>query len=214
MDTFCPESFWMNAWKSVDRRRIADQIAHLGAGEDAIIGFLKARGAAEICDAGCGSGAYARKLALHGFRVSGFDLSPDAAAIAGGLLAESGCAASPFLAADMLHAPYPDDAFDAVVARDVIDHMPLRDAVKAVREMLRITRRGGCLLLTLDAPDEEYRSRAHEVNVDGDYLFTDGKWSGMVFHPYAADDLPTLAPGMCVRILDADDGLTVAVEKT
>ncbi len=69
------------------------------------------------------------------------------------------------------------------------------------------------MLLTLDEPDEEYESEAHTVNFDGDYVFTDGKWAGMVFHPYTAEELPALAPHGRVHILDAAGGFTVAIEK-
>ena len=206
-------AFWTAAWRAADRQRIAQYAAQLDPDADRIIDCLRAHGAKTVCDAGCGCGAYARKLALHGFAVSGFDLSADAAALAQGLLAEAGCPAGAFLAADILHTPYPDASFDAVVARDVLDHMPRADAARAVRELLRITRPGGCVLLTLDETDGEYESEAHTVNADGDYLFTDGKWAGMVFHPYAAQELPALAPDGRVHILESDGGFTVAIEK-
>ena len=206
-------AFWERSWKAADRERLADYALRLGTDADPIIDFLTARGARRVCDAGCGCGAYALKLARRGFSVSGFDISTDAAALAQALLRESGCAAGEFIAADILNTPYPDESFDAAVARDVLDHMPLADAVRALRELLRITRRGGCLLLTLDATDAEYEAEPHAVNADGDYLFTGGKWQGMVFHPYTAATLGVLSPENDHRILDASGGLTVAIEK-
>ena len=201
-------AFWESAWKAVDRQRLADYAAQLDRSDDPIISELKTRAAVRVCDAGCGCGAYARKLAQRGFAVSGFDLSAEAAA-----LARSGCPSGDFLAADVLDTPYPDGAFDAVVARDVLDHLPRADAVKAVRELLRITRRGGCVLATLDALDADYVSAPHTVNADGDYFFTGGKWAGMVFHPYAAAELALLAQGHALRILDGSGGFTIAIEK-
>lgn len=206
-------SFWESTWKAVDRQRLADYAAQLDRACDPIIDELKTRNAVTVCDAGCGCGAYARKLAQHGFAVSGFDLSADAAALAQALLAENGCLSGEFRAADVLDTPYPDGAFDAVVARDVLDHLPRADAVKAVRELLRITRRGGCVLATLDAADADYVSAPHTVNADGDCLFTGGKWAGMVFHPYAAAELALLAQGHVLRILDESGGFTIAIEK-
>ena len=206
-------TFWERSWKTADRDRLAEYASRLGAGSDPIIGALTARGAGDICDAGCGCGAYARKLAQFGFSVSGFDISADAAALAQALLAECGCATGGFITANILNTPYPDEHFDVVVARDVLDHMPLADAIRAMRELLRITRRGGCVLLTLDAPDAEYETEPHEVNSDGDYLFTGGKWEGMVFHPYTAAELRDLSPEHDFKIIDASGGLTVAIEK-
>ena len=206
-------AFWTASWKTMDPQRLADYAARLDMGGDPITDFLAARGARSVCDAGCGCGAYAYKLARHGFFVSGFDLSADAAALAAALLAERGCAAGEFLAADILRPPFPDAAFDAVVARDVLDHMPLADAAAAVRELLRITRPGGCAVFTLDAADEEYERAPHRVSPDGDYLFTGGKWAGMVFHPYTVAGLAALIPGGDYRVLDDSGGFTVAVEK-
>lgn len=206
-------AFWERSWRAADMQRLADYAQRLDPAPDAIITCLKARSAVTVCDAGCGCGVYARKLLANGFRVSGFDISPAAAALARSLLTEHGCAADAFRAADILRTPYPDAAFDAVVARDVIDHMPLAEGAEAVRELLRITRPGGCLLLTLDGPDAEYEAETHTVNADGDYLFTDGRWRGMVFHPYTEAEIPTLTQAP-FRILDrAGGGFTLAVEK-
>ncbi len=202
-------AFWERLWKTADPQRLAEYDALPDADGDPVAGFLRERGAVRVCDAGCGSGAYARKLAAHGFLVSGFDLSPGAAA-----LAAKGNAAGSFLAADILDTPYPDAAFDAVVARSVLDHMPRADAVRAVRELLRITRPGGCVVLTLDATDEDYESRPHFVDRDGDYVYTAGKWEGMVFHPFTSAEISALAPGYGVRILKTGaEGFTAVIEK-
>ena len=85
--------------------------------------------------------------------------------------------------------------------------MQKRDAIPALRELMRITRPGGCLCLTVDALDEEYQTEPHTVNEDGDYLFTKGKWNGMVFHPYTQEELLTMLPPVAeYRIHRSDDG--------
>ncbi len=203
-------AFWDALWKTADRARLRDHIASFDAGGDPITRFLGERGAVRVCDAGCGCGVYARKLISHGFRVCGFDVSAEAAALA----RETAREADGFLAADILDTPYPDGAFDAVVARSVIDHMPLADGARAVRELLRITRAGGWVLLTLDRPDAQYEEETHIVSGDGDYIFCGGRWKGMVFHPYTASELAVLAPGAEILILDDhNDGFTAAVGK-
>ena len=106
------------------------------------------------------------------------------------MLESKGIYSADFRAADVLATGYADGQFDAVVSRDVIDHMPLRDGIAAVRELCRITKDGGTVVLTLDRTDEEYEREPHTVNGDGDYLFSDGKWKGMVFHPYSEEQIP------------------------
>ena len=204
-------SFWDASWRRLDPQRVRDYAGRPDGGPDPIIDFLRARGAVRVCDAGCGCGVYTRKLIGSGFDVTGFDLSAEAVRLAGSLLSEAGCRAK-LLTASVLRTPFPDAAFDAVVARDVLDHLPLREARQAICELRRITRPGGCVLLTLDALDADYAAQPHAVSTDGDLLFSGGKWDGMVFHPFTPEEILSLAPKGSVRILSDDGGYTVAIE--
>lgn len=65
---------------------------------------------------------------------------------------------------------------------------------RATKELCRITKPGGIVLITLDSLDEEYETETHIVNEDGDYVFTDGKWNGMVFHPYSQEEVYEIIP--------------------
>ena len=206
-------TFWDRSWGAIALERIAAYAANLDPSEDAIIAFLQKKQAKSVCDAGCGCGVYALKLARFGFAVSGFDIAEDAVRLTKNLLSENGYAAADFLQASVLNTGYPSHRFDAVVARDVIDHMPLRQGVMAVRELLRIVRPGGCVLLTLDTTDSEYESEPHETNEDGDYRFTRGKWAGMVFHPYSALEIQTLLDGVQYTVLSSsENGFIVVLE--
>ncbi len=181
--------------------------------EDSIIAFLRKKKAKYVCDAGCGCGIYSLKLARFGFAVSGFDIAEDAVLLTQKLLSEEGYAAQGFKRANVLSTGYPSQCFDAVVARDVIDHMPLKQGMDAVKELFRIVRPGGCVLLTLDAADSEYEAEPHETNKDGDYLFIRGKWNGMVFHPYSDSEIKKLTDGMKYNILPSNEkGFIVALD--
>ena len=207
-------SFWTRTWKAFDPERTAPYLRHLNASPDPIIGILKEREIQTVCDAGCGCGAYSLKLSRQNFSVAGFDVSEDAVSLAKELLSKNGFPASDLKAADILSTGYESGRFDAVVARDVIDHLPLEKARAAIAELLRITRAGGCVLFTLDASDGEYESEPHEVNVDGDYVFTGGKWAGMVFHPYSRNEIKKLAgDAKETCILPTGEGFTVVLEK-
>lgn len=200
------KAFWNRTWGAVSPERISAYAAHFDGAEDALIAFLRERKAKSVCDAGCGCGLYALKLARFGFAVSGFDIAQDAVLLTKKLLAENGFPAEGFKQASVLSTGHPPQCFDAVVARDVIDHMPIQQGRNAVRELLHIVRPGGCMLLTLDATDSEYESEPHETSKEGDYLFTRGKWAGMVFHPYSASEIEKLADGIPCRTLPSNEG--------
>ncbi len=206
--------FWDRMWKHADRERFDACAARMDGREDPLIRALKDRGAETVCDAGCGCGLYALKLARSGFAVSGFDISADAALMARRLLEEQGFPGLAFRPADIRATGCAAGRFDAALARDVIDHLPIREGIAAVTELLRIVRPGGCVLLTLDRTDDEYESEPHAVNRDGDYTYTGGKWKGMAFHPYTPDEIERLTRGREARLLAAgESGFAVILEK-
>ena len=54
----------------------------------------------------------------------------------------------------------------------------------------------------------------HTVTQDGDYVFTDGKWKGMVFHPYRQEEVYELIPdGMTYEISEGYDSMTILLKK-
>jgi SAM-dependent methyltransferase len=99
-------------------------------------------GAARILDAGCGSGRTLEELRGLG-EISGIELSPDAAAVAGsrgnfdvriGRLEE---------------LPWEDGTFDLITCLDVIEHTP--DDRLTLSELRRVCQPGGRLLVTVPA---------------------------------------------------------------
>ncbi len=207
------KAFWDRTWETIAPERISSYAASFDTAEDAIITFLQKRKAKYVCDAGCGCGIYSLKLARFGFAVSGFDIAEDAVLLTKKLLSENGYSAKDFKQANVLSTGYLSKCFDAVVARDVIDHMPIKQGIDAVKELLRIVKPGGCVLLTLDATDSEYESEPHEINKDGDYLFIRGKWNGMAFHPYSALEIKRVTDGIKYNMLPSNEnGFIVALD--
>ena len=207
-------AFWERSWKSLEQETISLYLENLDDSADPTLEFLHERACRTICDAGCGCGVYSLKLAMHGFSVSGFDISEDAVSLTVKLLSDRGYAVHGFHTASILSTGYPDEAYDAVVARDVLDHLPIRIGKASISELLRITRPGGCVLLTLDRTDAEYESEPHVGNADDDYIYTDGKWKGMVFHPYSLEEIGKLTSGYRARLLSStESGFLLVLEK-
>jgi len=95
-----------------------------------------------ILDVGCGTGANLKMLAEHG-SAEGVDISPQAV----DFCRERGLDSVKLGAIEQL--PYDNDAFDLVTALDVIEH--LDDDVAGLREMRRVLRRDGRLLVFVPA---------------------------------------------------------------
>lgn len=131
-------------WWYQGRRRVLERaIAPLG---------LPAH--AHILDAGCGSGRNMVDLARHG-TVTGVELSPTSVALA------REREAGEVLEGSVMDMPFDDATFDLTVSLDVIEH--LTDDVGALRELRRITKPGGALLVT--APAYQWLWSGHdEIN--------------------------------------------------
>lgn len=207
------ESFWDTSWEAIDPNRLIPYIKEFDMESDALLEYLNAQHVRTVCDAGCGCGVYSLKLASRGFEVSGFDVSSHAVKIARDLVEHAACKAD-LKTASILATGYPENHFDGVVSRDVVDHMSKEDGKAAIRELYRITKPGGIVLITLDHSDPEYEAEPHIVTNDGDYLFTDGKWKGMIFHPYREQEiLSNLPSGATWRLNDAEGEWILKLEK-
>jgi len=123
---------------------------------------------ATVADVGCGNGAYLAELARRRFagRVVGVDLSPGMLVAARRNVRQARTAASAasadastpraadgaaLLVADAAALPLPDGAADLTLAMHMLYHVP--DPAAAVRELRRVTRPGGRVMVVLNSAD-------------------------------------------------------------
>jgi len=107
-----------------------------------ILDLLKPKKGEIILDAGCGTGIFTQDILSSGPKVIGLDISLPMLVQAGKKLNEF-----PFrmVLADMLHLPFPESLFDKVVSITALEF--IRDGKAAIRELFRVTRRGGTIVV-------------------------------------------------------------------
>jgi len=101
----------------------------------------------KLLDAGCGAGLVALLARLRGAVVSGLDASPALLDVARERLPEAN-----LLEGDLEELPFPNDSFDAVTAVNSIFYAADIDA--AMRELVRVARHGGRVVVTAWGPAE------------------------------------------------------------
>lgn len=121
-----------------------------------------------ICDMGCGPGQIARYLSHHGVKVCGVDLSPVMVE-----RAQSLNPAIPFQQGDMLALTnVRDDYYGGVAAFYSIIHVSRHSVIQALRELRRVLRPKGILLLTFHIGQETiHRDEWWGKEVSLDFVF-------------------------------------------
>jgi len=124
-------------------------------------------GLGTICDLGCGPGQIARYLHRQGVEALGVDLSPRMVAEAQQLNPDI-----PFHQGDMLSLPDADNSWGGIAAFYCIIHIPREQIVDALREMKRVLKAGGVLLVTFHIGEEiKHLDEWWEKSVDLDFVF-------------------------------------------
>jgi len=97
----------------------------------------------EVLEVGCGTGLILRRIEALAERSIGVDISA-------GMLERAVDRGLDVVQGDARALPFPDESFDVVCSFKVLAHVP--DVAEAVREMVRVTRPGGHLLLEFYNP--------------------------------------------------------------
>jgi ubiquinone/menaquinone biosynthesis C-methylase UbiE len=98
----------------------------------------------KVLDIGCGPGILADGVLARGHEFWGLDASAEM--IAQGRRRFADHSASHFELGDATRLPFPDQAFDTVICLGVIDRMAHFQS--AIREMARVTKQGGAILVS------------------------------------------------------------------
>ncbi len=131
-------------------RHIYDELRHKPLDRQLLDRFAqRVRGQGMACDLGCGPGQVARYLKARDVAVCGVDLSPG--------MVERARQLNPgieFFQGDMKALDVPDETWAGIAAFYAIVNLPPADSKKALREMWRVLRPGGLLLMSFHVGDE------------------------------------------------------------
>lgn len=108
----------------------------------------------KVIDVGCGAGRHSFEAYRRGADVIAFDQNAEELADVDTMLQAMGqageapkSAKAQVVVGDALALPYPDGTFDAVIASEILEHIP--DDDDAIAELIRVLRPGGTLAVTV-----------------------------------------------------------------
>lgn len=117
-------------------------------------GKLPTGAGGRLLDIGCGAGRHSFEALRRGYDVVSADLDgavlKDVKAMGAAMIAEGEVrhpSSSECVNASVLKLPFADGSFDVVIASEVIEHIP--DDEAALREITRVTRSGGTIVVTV-----------------------------------------------------------------
>jgi SAM-dependent methyltransferase len=124
-----------------------------------------------FCEVGSGSGTTSAELARMGARITLVDISPKSLAFARGYF-EGARLRADYALQDGLRLGFRDGSFDVVWNGGVIEHFSDDGKVALIREMYRVTRPGGLLLIVVpNARDIPFRIGKWIAERRGKWIF-------------------------------------------
>ncbi|MBB6097308.1 SAM-dependent methyltransferase [Deinobacterium chartae] len=149
-----------DTWTPLAENWPAQRARREGAVDALIIELARRHLAGPVLDAGCGSGEYTAALHALGLEVLGTDATPAMLGVARRQFPQLA-----FQAADLLALPFADAAFGGVFCLTVLEWVT--DPWAALREVVRVTRPGGTLLLGVLGAGNRVRDRHLERFLSG-----------------------------------------------
>lgn len=131
-----------------------------------VLDLLKPDCGEKILDAGCGTGVFTFDILCAGADVIGLDLSLPMLKRAGEKLK-----GYPFemILGNIANLPFPEGSFDKVVSVTALEF--IEDGTAAIRELLRVTRKGGCIVVATLNRLSPWASRRKKEAQKGHTLF-------------------------------------------
>lgn len=158
---------------------------------------LKEQGCQRVLDLGCGTGRHLVYLAEQGFTAFGMEIARSGLEQAKEWLKSADLNGSLTLADMRFSLPFRDNSLDAIISTQVIHHAYLQTVQEIARDIGRILRSGGLILITLPvwrALDDDGMGKPSEEVETRTYIPTEGSEKGLPHHLFHLNELPALFP--------------------
>lgn len=154
----------------------------------------------KILDAGCGIGRHVVYFAEQGLDVYGIDISGEAIEIATAWLAKRKLHANLYVS-DIQKMPFKNNLFDVVVSHGVLDHIPYKNAKKAITEIGRALASEGYLFIALRSTADSEFGRGKKV-AHNTFVLSEGYEKGIIQHYFDLEEIKDLLAGF--KIFDIE----------
>ena len=162
----------------------------------------------------CGAGGPRPPLALfrsRGFETHGIDISEAAIDASKKFASEQGINLN-IIQGDMREIPFDDSSFSFVFSQNSICHLTKKDTMKTIKEMIRVLKPGGYMLVDFMSTESSYYgspSLGDEVG-QGEYLYTDDDGDEVLhsFHDDAEPDRYFVGLNIIRRVKTKSENLT------
>lgn len=150
-------------WYSQKKGAFVDRVE-----TDLAFGMLKLEPGMKVLDVGCGTGNFSMKLAGMGCVVTGIDVSEEMLKVARGKAAELDLSIS-YFQMDATELAFEDSAFDVVLAMAAVEF--IEDTAQAVKEMFRVTKVGGQILIGTINADSDWGDYYQAKKLQGNSIY-------------------------------------------
>ncbi|MFH1445739.1 MAG: class I SAM-dependent methyltransferase [Nanoarchaeota archaeon] len=124
-----------------------------------IFNMLDIKKGTSVLDVGFGRGELLLHCSKAGAQVTGIDYSKDAYKIARNVLIGHDC---DLITADARKLPFKSNSFDKIISNDTIEHMNREDGIKMLKEMYRVLKPGGFMIVHT-SPNSIFMNRIYPV---------------------------------------------------
>jgi SAM-dependent methyltransferase len=175
--------------------------------------MLIERRLASVLDLGCGTGRHVIHMAQKGLQVTGLDNAPTALKLASEWLDKERLIANLVLSDMRYPLPFENDSFDAVLSTQVIHHAVLATVLETAREIERVVRKGGLILISVPARQAILDDSAeHELIEPNTFVPTSGTEKGLPHHLFTPDEFRDIFPHFQVINLQVIDERVIALQ--
>lgn len=166
-----------------------------------------------VLDLGCGGGRHVVHMARQGLHVTGMDNAPTALKMTRQWLEEDHFDATLVLADMRQPLPFADGAFDAVLSSDVIHHALLDTVMGTAREIARVVRPAGMILLSVPLRRDHLKGSPEFDEIEPNtFVPTDGMEKGLPHHLFTPDEFQAIFPGFQVMELEVVDERVIVLQ--